>query len=257
MTPELGAVIGLIILSVHLLIKRIKKKKPIWGLKTRSIFGLGGNASPELTLFFQNTKVDDVYQTKFVFFNQGNDTIREDDVTDNITIHFKGCKLLQEPSLIPTKGEVRFTQKVKAKGKDSTVQLSFRYLDHNDGAVVDMLHTKYEEITWSGNIIGCEIGRLKEYDESSRSFVRNKEAFIGSMWMGMFGFFLLTDTLTNKSPGRLADYILALREGANWEGITLIVILTAAFSMFLHGMVRYFNIRRLPRWVRDNYLGAD
>jgi len=257
MTPELGAAIGLGILSVYLLIKRIKKKKPIWGLKTRNIFGLGNNASPEVTLFFQSTKVDDVYQTKFVFFNRGNDIIREDDVTDNITIYFKGGKLLQEPSIIPTKDELRFTQKVKAKGKDSMVQLSFRYLDHNDGAVVDMLHTKYEEITWSGNIMGCEIGRLKEYGQSSRSFVRNKEAFIGSMWFGMFGFFLLMDTLTNKSPGRLVDHILTLREGVNWEGITLIVILSAAFAMFVRGMVRYFSLRRLPRWVRDNYLEAD
>ncbi len=257
MTPELGTIIGLGILSIYLLIKRLRKKKPILGHKTRSIIGLGSNAPPDLTLFFHSLPVKDVYQTKFIFLNQGDDTIRPEDVTDTFTIHFKDCKIIREPSLFPSRDVIRFAQKVKTKGKDSLVQLSFGYLDHNDGAVIEILHSKCEEITFSGNIIGSEIGKFKEYDKRSRSFVRNKEAFIGSMWMGMFGFFLLMDTLTKKAPGRLADSMLALREGPNLEGITIAVILTAAFSMFLYGMVRYVKCKKLPKWIRDNYLEAD
>lgn len=261
MAPELWVAIGFGALSIYLIVKYSRKKKPVWGYETRRVIGLGTNAPPELKLFFNNKPVEDVYETKLIFFNKGNDVIRKEDVTDNMKIEFKGCKILREPFLIPNRDVIKFTQKLITKKEDSLLKLNFLYLDHNDGAVIEVLHTKCEEITCSGNIIGAEIGRFKGYDERSRSFVRNKEAFLGAMMLGMMGSVILIGSIIEpvreEPPKRILDYILALKEGPNFVGIAIVATLAAAFSMFIYGMVRYVKYKALSKWIQDAYMKAD
>lgn len=257
MTPEFWVAIGLGSLSIFLIVKYSRKKKPVWGYETRRIIGLGSNAPPELKLFFNNKIVEDVYETKVIFLNRGNDVIRKEDVSDNITIEFKGCKVLREPSLVPNRDVIRFTQKLITKEEYSLVQLDFLYLDHNDGAVVEVLHTKCEEITCSGNIIGTEIGEFKGYDERSRSFVRNREAVMGTMLLTTIGFVLFVEPTRKEPARRMLYYVLTLKEAPTMEGITMVAMLAVAFSMFIYGMVRYIRCRALPKWIQDAYVKAD
>lgn len=261
MAPGLWVAIGFGALSIYLIVKYSRRKKPVWEYETRRVIGLGSNAPPELQLFFNNKPVEDVYETKLIFFNKGNDAIRKEDVTDNITIEFKGSKILREPCLIPNRDVIRFTKKLITKKADSLLKLNFLYLDHNDGAVIEVLHTKCEEITCSGNIIGAEIGRFKGYDERSMSFFRNREALMGAMSLGMLGTVILIGSIIEpvreEPPRRLFEYILALREGPNLVGILMVVALAASFSLFMYGMVRYVKSKALSKWIKEAYMKAD
>lgn len=257
MHPAVWATIGLGILSIYLVVKQARRKKPVWGYKTHWLMGLGSDAPPELKLYFRKKLVNDVYQTKFIFLNRGNETIHKDGIADKITIHFKDCKILQEPSLVTNREAIRCTTKLITKGQDNQVQLDFLYLDNNDGGIIKILHTKCEKITCSGDIMGAKIGEFAGYDERSGSFVRNREAFLGAMWLGMMGMFIWVEPVRERPPGRMVDYILALKEGPNLDGIISVVLLSLAFSMFLYGMVRYVKCRKLANWIQSDYMKTD
>ena len=255
MHPAVWASIGLGILSIYLVVKQARRKKPVWGYETHWLMGLGSDAPPELKLYFEKKRIFDVYQTKFIFLNVGNEVIRRGDVADKITIHFKDCKILREPSLVTGREVIGFTKTLITEGKDNQVQFDFLYLGRNDGGIIKVLHTKCEEITCSGDIMGAKIGRFTRY-ESSRSFVRNPAALFGAIWFASIGLFILLEPVREEPriPRRLADYILALKDGPNFGGIITIVMLIGTFSLFIYGMVRYVKSKSLPGWIHSAYI---
>lgn len=153
------------IAAIFLTIKIATKKKPVWASKTTKIIGLGTNVPPELKLIFGNNPVSNVYRTIFTFFNKGRESIREDDVTKSVTIYFKGAQILREPTIKAiSKEEIQFSVRQVVKNGDNAAEVSFLYLDHNDGAVIEVLHTKSDDIRLSGNIIGAkEIAKVGEF----------------------------------------------------------------------------------------------
>jgi hypothetical protein len=166
-----GAVVTIIvavifgIATIVLTLKVSRKKKPVWACITSKIIGLDTDAPAELKLFFAEKPVRDAYRTIFIFFNKGREPIRENDVAEDIVIHFKGADILQQPVILkPSKEAIKFSSKQIVKGGDNSIKLSFLYLDHNDGAVVEVLHTESQDITCSGTIIDTDrIGYIGEF----------------------------------------------------------------------------------------------
>jgi len=141
------------ITTIVLAIKLTKRKKPAWAYATTKLIGLGTDAPPELQLVFDGKSVPEVYRTLIIFFNGGNETIRKADVTDSIKIRFQGAELLRNAypiilSNMQTRLEV-------VSRSNNMFELDFYYLDHNDGAVIEALHTKHDRITCEGSIIGA------------------------------------------------------------------------------------------------------
>ena len=149
------------ITTIVLGLRAIRRKKPVWAYITSKIIGLDTDAPAELKLSFADKSVRDVYRTKFIFFNKGREPIRENDVAEDIAIHFKGADILQQPVILkPSKEAIKFSAKQIVKDGDNAIELSFRYLGHNDGAVVEVLHTESQKITPSGDIIGADRKRI-------------------------------------------------------------------------------------------------
>jgi len=154
-----------VVLSVVLARKLTRKKKPAWARYTRGIIGIGTGAPPELKLTFNGQPINNAYRTRFIFFNRGNETVRRDDVTQSILIHFQGAKILRPPVVLAqSKQAIETSVKQVVGDEGDAVRLSFLYLDHNDGMVVEVLHTESQNIKCSGNIIGTSeiryIGQL-------------------------------------------------------------------------------------------------
>lgn len=204
--------------TIVLALKLAKKKKPVWAYQTRKIVGLGSDAPPELKLIFGNMPVNDVYQTSFTFFNKGTDIINKDDVTDNVTIHFRGARILRQPNIKATSNDkIRFSAKQVIKEGDDSIQLDFLYLAHHDGAIIEVLHTESQQIRHTGNIKGVDIRKVGEFEPSKTSpkvsrlivplavtvtavsliiidFETLRELIsIFYLILGMLGFFLITD----------------------------------------------------------------
>lgn len=134
-------------------ILRAKQKRPVWAYETTRMIGLGNGVPPELELTFNGQPIRDACQTILIFFNKGNKTIRKDDVAKKVVVNFEGAEILRKPIVrVRSKESIRFS----AESSGNSVILSFLYLDHNDGAVIDVLHTKTENITCSGDIMGAK-----------------------------------------------------------------------------------------------------
>jgi len=157
--------VALGIVAIVLALKLAKKKKPAWAYRTTRIIGLGTSAPSELKLTFNGQPINNAYRTGFIFFNRGNETVRSDDVTQSILIHFQGAKILRPPMVLAQSRQAIGASAEQVVGDDdNAVRLGFLYLDHNDGMVVEVLHTESQNIKCSGNIIGsseiCYVGQF-------------------------------------------------------------------------------------------------
>lgn len=133
-------------------------KEPVWAYHTRKVIGVGGDAPPQLRLTFEEQPINDLYLTTIVFYNQGRLAIRPEDVPDNekVTFHFMGGAILTEPRVIPSKDNLPFTATRFAYGDDNCVELNFQYLEHQDGALIEVLHTEDVPIKLRGRILDAK-----------------------------------------------------------------------------------------------------
>jgi len=144
------------IISIIVAIRVARRKRPVWAYVTNKIIGLGTNAPPELQLLFSGKPVPDVFRTILVFFNRGNETIRRDDVSRTIKVNFGEASILREPIIrAASREEIEFSAKQVLENTQNTVELGFVYLDHNDGAVIEVLHTACNQPICTGNIMGA------------------------------------------------------------------------------------------------------
>ena len=155
----LGLILTIVLfISTIVLARRLaKKQKPAWAHKTQKVIGLGSDAPPELKMSFAGKPVTDVYRTIFILLNKGNETIAQADVTETIAIHFKGADILRKPTILGKSKEAnKISVGQSTKDGDNVIALQFLYLYHNDGVVVEVLHTESQDIRCSGNIMGTD-----------------------------------------------------------------------------------------------------
>lgn len=235
--------IVLFIVSTILLIKLTKRKRPVWALNTKQVIGLGAEAPPEIKLYFSNKQINDVYQTTFIFFNSGNETILRNDVTENVTIHFKDAEILRQPTINKmSKDAIKFSAKQVIKGGDNCIELDFLYLDNKDGAVVEVLHAASKGITCSGNIIDSkQVVNIGHFSQSlPHRLFRGVLGFIRLMFaltillsgLGILLYGAFTSTLTDFTLTRLF----------------VPVILILAGLTYIPDIISYFQYRKFPRW---------
>lgn len=156
MNPELLttiilAIVGWVIAG-FLALKFVKKRKPVWAYRTIPILGIHSKTPPDLKLFFNDKAVDDVYRTLVIFFNAGNQTIEASDVRKQVTLVFDNAKILCEPKLNANDTAIEFSTEWSTSGEYSEVRLNFKCLDHNDGAVIEVIHDGKGKVSCDGRI---------------------------------------------------------------------------------------------------------
>lgn len=162
----LTVVFGIIaIISIVVAVRLARRKKPSWAIDTQKIIGLETGAPPELKLYFGEESINDVWRTIIVFFNKGNESIREGDISESIIVHFRGAHILREPIINESSKEaIRFTAKQIIQDGDDSIKVGFRYLGRNDGATIEVLHTEAKSIFTTGDVMDAEIVKLHGYE---------------------------------------------------------------------------------------------
>lgn len=245
----ISASVGIIAIIVAVIfgLKSLKSKKPACAHKTTKIIGVGTDAPSELELLFNKRPVDEVHRTTFIFFNMGAQAIRKDDVTEDIAILFRGAEILRVPTI---KARNKEPNKLVAKSVVNTegqhlVQLDFLYLDHEDGAVVEVLHTPSEQISCEGNIIEAKaVANLGEFEEARPWPVLNRSimtlvlaaAFVG---LGLFWWFRISPS----SPEMGLAFAVVLSAGVS-------VALGLFIGFLVSGLPQYLRCRKFPSWAR-------
>lgn len=238
----IGTILAIIFFgsTTILAIRVAKRKRPVWAYSTRHIIGRDAEAPLELKYIFGTREVTEVYKTTIIFFNMGNDKfcgdlvpIGNSDLNEAVIIRFKGAEILRPPSIQKTSKGVANNFSVEQIVKDATsaIQLHFPILNHNDGAIIDVWHTKYDDI----DIPNAEITCLKE-------FIRKRpEGFWRNVTVPLAVIVLLLWVLGGEiaKGASLGDYV----------GLLVFVVFIIVFSVF--GMRSIFRYRTFPSWSRQ------
>lgn len=236
----LVGMVGFGITTIVLAARLARRKKPAWAYKTTRIIGLGTNAPPELRLTFDGKVIINAYSTIFIFFNKGNETIRKDDVTENVTMHFKGAEVLRQPTIImKSKEAIEFSAKQIIRDGDNCVESDFKYLDHNDGGVVEVLHTESKKITCSGNIMGAkELAYIGEFI-SSRPKLRYSRFISGGIMLLIPLAIIISLMLAPELNEPESEFMI-------WSTLAFTLVFWFIFSM---SEIRpFFRYRKFPSW---------
>lgn len=239
--------------TTYLTIRLVRRKKPVWAYLTTKVIGLGTDAPPELKLTFDDKSVNDVYRTLVIFFNEGNTTIRRQDVSEKVRIHFDKAEILREPTLVAiSKKAIKFSAKHVVKDGHSSVELDFLYLYHNDGAVFEILHTASEKPAATGDIMESEsVTEIDRFVRTRPRSLRLSTAMLVGIMAILGSAFSLWSFFQGKPPS-----VEVFEQGKavtviDISGVYLIIALVYVLVFLAIGVgeiLRYRKIARFPRW---------
>ena len=238
------AIVVTVVLSVITIIqgfRLVRKKRPSWAYVTRRVIGLGSNAPPELKLTFGDVAVNEVFRTTLIFFNRGREPIRaKDDVVEPISIIIKDAQILREPIIHPNEklNKIGFV----AKRNGDCIEIDFKCLDYNDGAVIEILHTKSAEPElYQGKILGApKIEDIGKFEYSSLWRIEK-----------LFGILFIPCVLTLIT---IIILYFIIPNPDQWNKTTWFSMLLTILATFLGlGTAAFFKLLRLrkfPSWSR-------
>lgn len=225
------------IIAIIVAVRLARKKVPVWAHRTQQLIGLGTNAPPELKLTFNAKPIVAVFQTTLIFFNRGNEAIRRGDVTDKVAFRFPGAEILRDPTIKPNKPEIRMSAKHVITRGDHAVELNFEYLAHNDGAIIEVLHTNFQSIEHQGNIIDSK--EIQDIGYFPLTYPRLRRLLLstsGLLAVGAVGVVLLIrGMLASKPENSISEFVFPS-----------FFILFGLLSIL--EFLPYFRARRFPKW---------
>ncbi|MFC1998829.1 hypothetical protein ACFLVR_04205 [Chloroflexota bacterium] len=148
----LPILIGL--LGIYITLKVKKRKWIFWSFKTVRMFEInkGDDSLPQISL--DGKIVNEIYRTEVLFVNKGNETIRNGDITKKITVDLGDNVILQKPRISQMSNpENRIALDTTEENK-SFVEVDFYYLDPDDGALFEVIHSKKDKVELTANIMG-------------------------------------------------------------------------------------------------------
>lgn len=198
-----------IVLVIYTILQA-KQKKPVWAYETTRIIDLDSSSPAELKLTFNGRHISDAYRTILILFNKGREAIRKGDVAENIAINFEEAEILRQPIIkVKSKESIKFS----ATSQGNSAILDFLYLGHNDGAVIEIFHTKSKKITCSGDIIGAKnINYIGEFvlfaNRHSRGWWARFILILIVPFLVLLGLVLRTDALSFTSTKDILPLVL-------------------------------------------------
>ena len=144
-------------LSFYFYVRSFRLRLPRYALRSTSVITGTKERFPTLKITFEGHEEDlqNLTVTKVAFWNQGEEAIRKADVSSPVTIHLKDGFKIIDASIIQNKGgnnEVTITTTANKK----SIPISFKYLDKNEGTVIQVFHTgSSNDVSVDGTIIGA------------------------------------------------------------------------------------------------------
>jgi hypothetical protein len=158
-----GSLIGLLGLGAAAAQYVVARVRPVLGMRSESTWLIGGPFSlpPDVEILFAGHKVDRVSVANVIVWNDGNTTLRGDDIVaaDRLRIELEeDAKVLAVYLVQVTRPVINFRAAIDPE-HPRAVGLSYDYLDRNDGAHIGILHTgKTLGVAISGSIKGMKQG---------------------------------------------------------------------------------------------------
>jgi hypothetical protein len=150
------AIIG-IVLAVIFYLKSKKIKSPYYAIRSINLIKDLISKIESLEMLFRGKPIKNLTVTKIAFWNAGNDTINYQDIphTEPLTINVKeGIEILDAKVLYAKNPANQFS--ISTSDDNSLIKLQFEYIDNDEGAVIQIIHTgvSEEDIDIHGTIKG-------------------------------------------------------------------------------------------------------
>lgn len=149
----LGIVTGYIFSRIH-----IPQERPCWAIRSSNIIKDYSSSIPGLSIEFRGVKVKNLPISKILFWNSGADPIRSQDIPSSnplrIEVTDEDLSILGVSIIADNNPASEFGHTLM-EGK-KYVQLEFNYLNKNNGAVIEVIHSglSSSDIIVDGEIIG-------------------------------------------------------------------------------------------------------
>lgn len=170
--------IGGIILTIGIFKYQTKKKIPCYGIRSTNIIENLDSKFENIEMNYLKNgvvteKIKDLTVTKVIFWNEGKETIHQNDIATakplQIMIKNK-CKIISSKIIYTKKSENLF--EINLSEDNSYIDVNFEYIDKNEGIVIQILHTgrSRDDILYEGALKGCKL--------KYRNLVRTKKVVI-------------------------------------------------------------------------------
>lgn len=135
-----------------------RDKKPLWSIKNNNLIRGFSKQLPNLDVKYSGQNVENLSIAKIVFWNAGSETIRGEDIADADPVSIvplNNTKLLDVKLLEDNSKPSRFL--ISTKPDMTAAFLQFDFVDKNQGAVVQAIHTgtSAKDVTLTGTIKGA------------------------------------------------------------------------------------------------------
>ena len=243
-------VIGIV--GILITIKLTRRKKPMWYFRMNRLFQKGISEIDGLNITYKNQAVINLASVYFAFWNDGKDTIKTGDIAEPLRITTLSTRPIYDAQVVfSTKQSNSF--EVSLTPDKASAEFNFRYLDHRQGAVIQVLCDclYIEEITLAGAIMGCKSFKTKKYTNIISVVVRS--------------LFLPLAAAAGVIAGMLVSFITGIPEGSNsFAGFTEAIVLKSptilAISLYLLIVVTTYIIyrltnpaKRMPKEIRKHF----
>jgi hypothetical protein len=167
----IGTVIGVIglIAAYYFYRKSIKGKEPCWMIFSNNLISGVESKFDGINVIYKGQKVKNVTVSKVYFWNKGSDTIVAEDIQTRNPLVIEslgGAKILEAKILSANSMSTQF--KVTLLREKYKCKMHFNYLDKNQGAVIQIIHTgkSSESLRVVGDIRG--VTKITNGNSSSR-----------------------------------------------------------------------------------------
>lgn len=165
---EFSAIFGLLsfvlaVVSIYLFLRSKKEKKPMFCIRSINLIGDLYNKIGGLEIFYKDKPVSNVFSTNVAFWNNGGEVLNKNDIsqTEQLRVVFPKGKILDKEIVTTTSNSTNF--EIEQRNENEVI-LSFDFLEKNEGAVVNLLHTSksLKDVKFIGKIKGVKIKSLSE-----------------------------------------------------------------------------------------------
>ena len=166
-----GIVVGIIVSYGFFVISQ-KNKEPCWDVKSNNLIRNFGSTIPKLEILYGKEKVENLTVSRIIFWNNGAETLERNHIVlaNPLRISVKqGVKILDAEVLVSNNPHSDFS--LIKSNDELSARIEFEYLDKNDGAVIQIVHTGVSsiDIGINGSIKGVKIIHVKHIAKSGNS----------------------------------------------------------------------------------------
>ena len=235
-----SVIAGLIISHIYHRIQ-MRRRELFWSMDTTSLVKGYSSFFEKLKIKYEGQKIENLTVSEITFWNNGNEIIDRADIAISLSIIPRTVANTQILDVKVIKTSTLGNKFAAQKMPDNpNINLHFDYLDTQQGAVIQVIHTGVSELPlWVvGEVKGVKEIQYKRRADLVANMARFGMYFYAVMLSGLFGAYIYNSILLQKPP--VVSWI-------NWVGGLLGVFLMIVLASIYFDFKQMRNTAKIPK----------